>query len=456
MPWLTPPPEANVRQAYNQLRALKAIDSDGRITNTGRRMAALPCHPRIARMMLQAGSSRRRALACDIAAILEEKDVMDDNRIHTDLAARVNALRDARRQKRYGPWSRIARVAGEYARMAGVTTDNAYIAGKDVGELLAAGYPERIAMKTGHNGAYSLAGGGTVMLDTADPQSAYSWLVVALLHANGRSAGRAFMAAPVDPKSLIPLTSWHDNVTWITHQGGIVARRERRIGQLVVESKPMDDIGNDQLKRIVCGAVAKEGAGLLNWTEDVGTLQRRVELAAKWHPELNLPDLSTTRMLRTAQEWLPFFLERDGKVMTTVGELRKTDLRMILWSQLSYDQQCAVDRLAPERVRVPSGSMIRLDYRQGSEVPVLSVRLQECFGLEDTPRVDDGKVAVLMELLSPGFKPVQLTSDLRSFWQTTYFEVRKDLRRRYPKHDWSDNPLESEAVRGVKRTKKQK
>lgn len=218
----------------------------------------------------------------------------------------------------------------------------------------------------------------------------------------------------------------------------------------------MDDIGNDQLKRIVCGAVTKEGAGLLNWTEDVGTLQRRVELAAKWHPELNLPDLSTTRMLRTAQEWLPFFLERDGKVMTTVGELRKTDLRMILWSQLSYDQQCAVDRLAPERVRVPSGSMIRLDYRQGSEVPVLSVRLQECFGLEDTPRVDDGKVAVLMELLSPGFKPVQLTSDLRSFWQTTYFDVRKDLRRRYPKHDWPDNPLESEAVRGVKRTKKQK
>ena len=456
MPWLTPPPEANVRQAYNQLRALKAIDSDGRITNTGRRMAVLPCHPRIARMMLQAGSSERRALACDIAAILEEKDVMDDNRIHTDLAARVNALRDARRQKRYGPWSRIARVAGEYARMAGVTTDNAYITGKDAGELLAAGYPERIAMKTGHNGAYSLAGGGTVTLDTADPQSAYSWLVVALLHANGRSAGRAFMAAPVDPKSLIPLTSWHDNVTWITHQGGIVARRERRIGQLVVESKPMDDIGNDQLKRIVCGAVTKEGAGLLNWTEDVGTLQRRVELVAKWHPELNLPDLSTTRMLRTAQEWLPFFLERDGKVMTTVGELRKTDLRMILWSQLSYDQQCAVDRLAPERVRVPSGSMIRLDYRQGSDVPVLSVRLQECFGLEDTPRVDDGKVAVLMELLSPGFKPVQLTSDLRSFWQTTYFDVRKDLRRRYPKHDWPDNPLESEAVRGVKRTKKQK
>lgn len=450
MPWLTPPPEANVRQASNQLRALKAIDSDGRITKTGRRMAALPCHPRVARMMLQAGSGERKALACDIAAILEEKDVMDDSLVHTDLAARVNALRDARRRGKLGAWNRIAKAAGEYARMAGVAADNSYIAGKDAGELLAVGYPERIARKAGNNGEYTLAGGGTVMLDAADPQSAYPWLVVASLHADGRSAGRAFLAAPVDQERLESLATWHDNITWISHQGGVVARRELRIGQLVVNSKPLDDVNKDQMKDIVCEAVMREGVSILNWTDEVRTLQRRVELAAQWHPELQLPDLSTEKLLQSAKEWLPLYIERDGKVMTTVAELRKTDLKPILWSLLTYDQQQAVERLAPERIRVPSGSMIRVDYRQGSDVPVLSVRLQECFGLQDTPRVDDGKVAVLMELLSPGFKPVQLTSDLRSFWQTTYFEVRKDLRRRYPKHSWPDNPLESEAVRGVR------
>jgi ATP-dependent helicase HrpB len=174
-----------------------------------------------------------------------------------------------------------------------------------------------------------------------------------------------------------------------------------------------------------------------------------VAAVADWHPELELPDLSTPTVLGRAGEWLPLFI---GKA-TGVAQLRKIDLSAVLWSLLSYEQQLSVDRIAPTHITVPTGSQIRLEYRQGAEVPVLRVRLQECFGLLDTPRVDEGKRPVLMELLSPGYKPVQLTADLRSFWAGTYFEVRKELRRRYPKHSWPDNPLEADPVRGVRKSK---
>ena len=157
-------------------------------------------------------------------------------------------------------------------------------------------------------------------------------------------------------------------------------------------------------------------------------------------------------MLRQPERWLPLYLEKEGKVITSINEMRKLPIENILWNVLTYDQQQEVNRLAPACITVPSGSKIRLKYRKGSEVPILSVRLQECFGLTHTPRVNDGKIPVLMELLSPGFKPVQLTSDLQNFWQSTYFEVRKELRRRYPKHDWPDNPLEAVAHKGVRRT----
>lgn len=184
---------------------------------------------------------------------------------------------------------------------------------------------------------------------------------------------------------------------------------------------------------------------MLDFNEQVQNLQRRIAAVSQWHPELELPDLSTDHVLARASEWLPFYL---GKA-TTTAELKKIDLTQALWSLLSYEQQQQVERLAPIHIQVPTGSRIRVEYRQGAELPILRVRLQECFGLTDTPRVDAGQCPILMELLSPGFKPVQLTQDLRSFWQNTYFEVRKELRRRYPKHSWPDDPLQAEAVRGV-------
>lgn len=453
MPWLTPPPEMSLRRATEELRLLGAIDDKGTITALGRRMEAMPCHPRIAKMIVHAADDASKALACDIAAILEEKDVMSADDVHADLLPRVAALRDARRGGRLGPWSRVARVADEYRRMAHVRSDNSFVGSEDIGVLVAAAYPERIAMAVDHNGTYRLAGGATVRLDASDSLTGYEWIAVASLHGGGRGVGRVFLAAAVGKDDVEAMASWTDNLTWITHQGGVVARRELRIGQLVIESRPLTTVDDKLLTDLVCDAVAREGQSLLDWNEDVSMLQRRVALVARWHPDLGLPDISTDHLLATAADWLPFYLHADGHIITTVAALRRIPLAQVLWSILPFDAQQTVDRLAPARIRVPSGSMVKVDYRVGSDVPVLSVRLQECFGLAATPCVDGGRVPVLMELLSPGFKPVQLTTDLASFWQNAYFEVRKELRRRYPKHYWPDNPLEAEATRGVKRRK---
>jgi len=185
---------------------------------------------------------------------------------------------------------------------------------------------------------------------------------------------------------------------------------------------------------------------MFDFTDEVAALQRRIATVASWHPELEIQDVCTESILSQVDTWLPAFI---GNVRT-VQALKKIDLTEVIWNLLPYELRMRIENLAPSHIEVPTGSRIRLDYRQGAEAPVLRVRLQECFGLLDTPRVDGGRVPVLMELLSPGYKPVQLTSDLRSFWEGTYFEVRKELRRRYPKHAWPDNPLQAEPVRGVR------
>ena len=452
LPWLTPPPRGNVATAHELLCSLGAIDPQGNITPCGKQMATLPCHPRMARMILNGASKAHKALACDLAALLEEKDPMDEQ-TGADMVLRVSLLRSARSNKRLGKWQRVARVAEEYRRMARVDEDNREVAPGEVGVLLACAYPERIAHSVDAIGNYRLASGVNVQLDHTDSLSSYSWLAVASMYNRPGGVGRMFLAAPVLPEELDPsLVSLCDNVSWDSKQGCVVMQRERRVGKLIVDSKPIHDADKNEVIRILCEAMKKDGLSMLSWNADeVVRLQHRVAQVATWHPELQLPDLSTDHLLDTASAWLPFYLEENGKIKSSVSELRRLPLAEILWNILPYDRQVDIDRLAPTHIQVPTGSRIRVDYRQGAVAPVLSVRLQECFGMATTPCVDDGKRPVLMELLSPGFKPVQLTSDLASFWQGTYFEVRKELRRRYPKHYWPENPLEAEAVRGVKR-----
>ena len=459
LPWLTMPPRAGVFKAKELLTALGAIDENGNITSIGKRMATLPCHPRIARMILattnlttSTSHHNNTSLACDIAALLEEKDPLSETG-GTDLTLRLSALRTARRKKQLGRWQRIAKIAAEYRRMAHTDEDNRDPAPTEVGLLVAYAYPERIAHSTNSIGGYRLASGANVQLDTADQQSAHSWLAIASLYSAPGTTGRVFLAAPIAPDDLEKeFVKEVDNIAWDTKQGCVVMQREQRIGKLILSQKPIHDADKERLKGIVCEAMKKDGLTMMAWSEKaVEQVQRRVAQVAAWHPEMALPDVSTEHLLSTAADWLPFYLEEGGRVKTSVQELRKLNLAEIIWNILPYEAQLEVDRLAPTHIEVPTGSHIRIDYRSGAEAPVLSVRLQECFGMESTPCVDDGRQPLLMELLSPGFKPVQLTQDLASFWQGTYFEVRKELRRRYPKHYWPENPLEAEAVRGVKR-----
>ena len=477
LPWLTMPPRAGVFKAKELLMSLGAIDENGNITPIGKRMAALPCHPRIARMILattnlttstpqgvhlsqvhqqhlttSTSQHLTTSLACDIAALLEEKDPLSETG-GTDLTLRLSALRAARRKGKMGRWQRIAKIAAEYRRMAHTDEENRDPAPMEVGLLVAHAYPERIAHSTNSIGSYRLASGANVQLDATDQQSAHSWLAIASLHSAPGATGRVFLAAPLAPEDLnAEFVKEVDNISWDTKQGCVVMQREQRIGKLILSEKPIHDADKEQVKSIVCEAMKKDGLTMMAWSEKaVEQVQRRVAQVAAWHPELALPDVSTEHLLSTAADWLPFYLEEGGRVKSSVQELRKLNLAEIIWNLLPYEAQQEVDRLAPTHIEVPTGSHIRIDYRTGAEAPVLSVRLQECFGMERTPCVDDGKQPVLMELLSPGFKPVQLTQDLASFWQGTYFEVRKELRRRYPKHYWPENPLEAEAVRGVKR-----
>jgi len=415
----------------------------------------LPCHPRIARMLLMADCPERKSLAADIAALLEEKDPLAGSG-DISIATRLDAMRRERKSGRGGHWGRIIKTARQYAEMIHTRESNAPVNPYEAGALLASAYPERIGKwwKEGV-GVYQLSSGDLVSVEEAAAASSSlftlrssldsDWIVAASMHRKQGGVGKVFLANVVDPDDLQPYTTKRENICWDSRAGTVVARQERRIGAILIDEKPLPGDHREAIQRTICEAIAKDGASMLSFSDEVQNLQRRIAFIAARHPELQLPPVDHDALCQSASEWGPLFIGR----ATTTAELKKLDLQEIIWSRLTYDQQQAVDRLAPTHVTVPTGSRIRLEYRVGAEAPVVRVRLQECFGLVDTPLADG--IPVLMELLSPGFKPVQLTSDLRSFWQSTYFDVRKELRRRYPKHSWPDNPLDAEPTRSVKR-----
>ncbi|MBR6032344.1 MAG: ATP-dependent helicase HrpB [Bacteroidaceae bacterium] len=471
LPWLTPPPTQGLAAARQLLLSLGAIDGKGAITPLGKKMVKLPCHPRIARMILHASTLGEVALACDIAALLEEKDPLTGQECSADIALRMRSLpRPLPRRgelSRSASWQRIIQVSEAYRKIAPLQTSPRggrlplfpSSSGEGIGEgaLLAYAYPERVAMQMDKAGRYRLASGDEVRIDRSDPLSACPWLVIAKFPSisskgeNSSTLRGGWVGSSVEPSDLEELATERDLVTWNSSQDCLLMQHEWRIGRLLLRSKPIHDAPRDLQERVLCEAVAKDGLSMLSWSDEVSALQRRVAQVAAWHPEMDIPDLSTPHLLASAQEWLPLYLDDGGRLRTTGAALRKINLCDALWAFIPYGVQQQIERLAPSHIVVPTGNRIRLDYRVGAEAPVLSVRLQECFGMKETPKVDDGRVPVLMELLSPGYKPVQLTSDLGSFWQNTYFEVRGELRRRYPKHYWPDNPLEAEPTARAKK-----
>lgn len=429
LPWVTPPPAGNLATARNLLTILGAIDSAGRLTQKGVRMSHLPCHPRIASMLVESGELK--STACDLAALLEEKDPLHIE-ADADLSTRISMLTQFRKGKMPPQWRRIDHIAAQYRRLVRAGHDDRYVEPVEIGQLVATAYPERIAMRD-ENGQYRLASGGvTVSLHPHDDLARYEFLAIASM------GTRIFLAAPVERTHLLKLAKWRERAMWSSRDGKAVVRNELSLGLLVLDTKPAGANARSKIVEAIAKSAPKEGLTMFNFNDNVESLQLRVSAVSSWHPELNLPDLSTEKLLATAEDWLPMYI---GDA-TTVQELRKIDICAVMLGLLSYEQQQALERIAPNQLRLPSGRNVRIQYRRGADAPVVSARLQDCFGLTETPRVDNGERPVLMELLSPGFKPVQLTQDMEGFWQTTYFEVRKELRRRYPKHKWPENPLE--------------
>lgn len=427
LPWLTPPPSTNLRKAGSLLSLLRAVDDNGKITQLGKKMAALPCNPRIASMLLNAPTRKLQSLATDIAALIEEKDP-SGNLNDADLNSRIAVLRDQRRNHRNN-WSRIIRIAEQYRKMISCSEDNAHVDPYETGALLASAYPERLAMRL-NNDIYRLPNGDNVRLDPKDDLSACDWLAVASVDR------RIFLASPVGKDTLERIACPHLNISWNSREGKVFARDELRIGVLTVSHRPVENPDRDEVVKCICNAAVKEGRSLFDFNEAVTDLINRIAIVAEWHPELQIPNITIDYLLESVSDWLPLYIGN----ATSVQELHKLDIGKIIKGIIGYEIMTQIDAIAPEHLQLPSGRNVRIDYRSGSAAPVVSARIQDCFGLHDTPHIDHGRRPVLMELLSPGFKPVQLTQDLQGFWTNTYYEVRKELKRRYPKHRWPDNP----------------
>lgn len=446
MTWLTQPPKGALAHATETLDQLNALEN-GRITEHGKKIHALPCHPRIAHMLVEAQKSHNLRLATDIAALLEERDPLPKE-TGIDLNIRIEALRRFRANDGSGGrMGRIEKIAASYRKLFGVDAENGAVDPYETGVLLAHAYPERIAYaRPGNNAQFQMANGKYAMVGHKDDLAHEPWLAIA--HVDAREGlGKIFLASPLNPKDLAPLVKQQEVITWDTRKGGLIASSELRIGSIVLQSKPLPSPDEKYLTDAISNAIKVEGEALLPFNDEFEQWQLRVLSLRKWRPQEGWPDVSTPTLLLTNKEWLGPYLPQIKKP----EDLKKLNIKEILHYHLDRDKQMALDKLAPEKIAVPSGSYIKLQYQQNGASPILAVRLQEVFGWADTPKINEGKTPVLLHLLSPGFKPVQVTTDLRSFWDNTYFEVKKELKRRYPKHAWPEDPWQEKAVRGVKR-----
>ena len=448
--WVTPPPVTAMKQARVLLTNLNALEPNqtvGKITVHGRAMHALGTHPRLAHLLLEGKRLGFAALACDLAALLEERDPLPRD-VGADAMLRLEALRSWRMNQGSSGASmnalkRIDQLAASYRSKLEVRPDQTMLEPLTVGRLIALAYPERIAQqRTGTRERYKLASGRGVKLPSQDVLSNDPWLAVAHLDA-GSDEGRIFLAAPIDPRDV--QTEFRDVIAWDARTGMLIAQREQRIGELVFESKSLLNIPEETRAKALCEAIRREGLEVLPWTDHTRQIQARAASLRCWRPDDDLPDLSDGALTETLEDWLAPFLAGIRKR----DDFAKLDLETALKSVLTYQQSQRLEMLAPAKMHVPSGSNIKLEYAMDGGTPVLAVRLQEVFGLLETPTINEGRIAVLLHLLSPAYRPVQVTQDLRSFWQNTYPNVRKELGRRYPKHSWPEDPWTAQAVRGA-------
>lgn len=467
LPWLDPPAPAALAQAHELLRELEAVDEGGGLTPHGTRMAELGVHPRLAHLVLRGVERGLGALACDLAALLEERDILrgrGDVRPGVDLRLRVEALRRGRDAMAggvvvdRGGATRVRQQAEALRRRAGVpapkgsgdreATRTSAPDDAQVGILAALAYPDRVGqLRPGARGRYLLRNGRGVTVDASDPLAGEPWLVAVELDGRGRDA-RVFQAVPVSREEVeaafAPQTETTEEVVWDDAVGRVQARRVRRLGALLLSEGALRSPDPHAVALALCAGVRARGLHVLGWDRDSGQLRDRLRFLHALDPAA-WPDASDPALLDDLEGWLAPWIPG----MRSLDDVARAPLADALLSRIPWERRADVDRLAPSHLEVPSGSRIFLDYADPS-APVLAVRLQEVFGLLETPAVGGGRVPLTVHLLSPAHRPVQVTRDLASFWRGAYFEVQKDLRARYPKHFWPEDPLSAEPTRRAK------
>jgi len=453
--WLDPPPAAPLAQARDLLHQLEAIDAAGRVTPHGRTLAKLGTHPRLAHMLVKARAHGAPRLACDLAAILGERDILRAavGARDVDLRLRVAVLRGDFRdlppgitvdnraliqaQRSSGHWQR------DFARGSPDTADSH----DSTGILLAWAYPDRIGRARGDGGRYLLANGRGARFGEPQALSKAEYIVAAELDGAEREA-RIFLAAPVTLADLeehfAAQIQDRAEIVWDDREQVVRARRERRLGALILESADIRDPDSQALQNAALTGLRQLGIAGLPWTPELRQWQARVLLMRQFEvpSQEPWPDLSDAALAATLEEWAPPWITG----FTRREHFARMDLGNALRSRLTYSQGTIVDREAPTHFTVPSESRVAIDYLDG-EIPTLSVRLQEMFGLHQTPSVAAGRLPLLLKLLSPARRPVQITRDLVSFWNRGYHEVKKDLKGRYPKHHWPEDPYTAEPTR---------
>ncbi|UUD63129.1 ATP-dependent helicase HrpB [Pseudomonas seleniipraecipitans] len=455
--WLDPPPAAAYAQARDLLQRLGALDARGVLTAHGHAMAELPAHPRIAHLLLRGQALGLGELACNLAALLGERDILRG--AGADLHSRLALLSGESRAARgaQGGVQRARQLARQFQGYLRRVPASEAVSDPEhsrwLGALLAFAYPDRIARQRRDGGAeYRLANGRAALFNEADALMKHAWLVVADLGSRqGQREERIYLAADLDSalfdSVLAEQVTSQDLLEWDEREGVLRAERQRKVGDLVVSSEALAGLSAEARVAALVNLVRRKGLALLPWTPELRQWQARVMLLRgldMQQGKSEWPDVSDAALLTSLDSWLAPYL---GKV-TRLSHFGNLDLPSMLQTLLPWPLPQRLDEWAPRSLPVPSGSRISLDYSE--HPPVLAVRLQELFGLAETPRIANGRQQVLLHLLSPARRPVQVTQDLANFWRTTYAEVKKDLKGRYPKHYWPDDPLIAEPTARAK------
>ncbi len=457
--WLTPPPAGAVAQARDLLVGLGALSAEGHITPHGTEMAELPLHPRLAHMLLKSVPLQLGHLACELAALLSERDILRGHSgwRNADLRLRLDALHGqhdhtAGATVDRAACQRVARTADLWERQLPRSARSGRHEGLDeTGLLLALAYPDRIAQRqSGSTARYLMATGRGALFQNPDPLGSEDYLVIADLD-GGQQSARIDLAAPVSLRDLETLYGDQirtvDEVVWDEIKQIVRATRRRRLGSLILSEQGLSNPDPSMISAALLQGISRAGLNRLAWTPELGQWRMRVTFLRRIEgQESHWPDLSDEALLKTLDEWLGPYLSG----LTTLDRVTKLNLTEPLHALLNWEQARQLDQWAPTHLTVPSGSLVRVEYAT-QDLPILAVRLQEMFGCKDTPRLVEGKIPVTLHLLSPARKPVQITKDLASFWKSAYLEVKKELRGRYPKHSWPDDPLTAQPTAKAKR-----